>query len=62
VDIHIQNEGTVVLFRPLTQAANDWIEENIRGDAQWFGGALVVEHRYAGDVVVGIVGAGLKSN
>lgn len=49
-DFTIQNEGSIYLFRPLTPAAAAHIEENVSEEAQWFGGALVVEHRYAGDL------------
>jgi hypothetical protein len=49
-DFQIQNEGTIYLFRPLTAAAAAHLEENVQEDAQWFGAALVVEHRYAGDL------------
>ena len=28
---------------------------------QWFGGALVVEHRYAGDLAVGMIKAGFTA-
>ena len=46
-DVLVRNEGTVFLFCPLTLQAKEWIEENVQSDAQWFGKALVVEHRYA---------------
>jgi hypothetical protein len=59
MDIHIQSEGSIILFHPLTQAAVDWIAENVQGDAQWFGTALVVEHRYARDLAAGMMEAGL---
>ena len=48
-DLAIQNHGTFFLFHPLTDAARAWIGEHFtnRDDAQFFGHALVVEHRYA---------------
>jgi hypothetical protein len=46
-DVLVRNEGTVFLFCPLTPQANEWIDEHVQSDAQWFGNALVVEHRYA---------------
>jgi hypothetical protein len=49
-DILVQGGGTVYLFRPLNAAAVEHLEENTSEEAQWFGGALVVEHRYAGDL------------
>lgn len=50
-DIEIMNHGSIVLFRPVSGAAKAWLE-NVT-DGQWFGGALVVEHRYAVDLVIG---------
>jgi len=46
-DVLVRNEGTVFLFFPLTPQAKEWIDEHVQFDAQWFGNALVVEHRYA---------------
>ena len=60
-DFIIYNEGSILLFRPLTDAAREWLEEHVQEDAQWFGGALVVEHRFAGDLAVGLVQAGFTA-
>ena len=48
-DISVSNCGTIFLFRPLTEAARAHLEAHC-ADAQWFGGALVCEHRYAGSL------------
>ena len=48
--------GTVFLFTPHTEKAEQWIAENVVGEATYFGGALVVEHRYARDLAVGMIG------
>lgn len=53
-DFLVQNEGTIYLFRPLTAAAAAHLEENVQEDAQWIGGALVVEHRYAPALAVAL--------
>lgn len=53
-DFLVQNEGTIYLFRPLTTAAAAHLEENVQEDAQWIGGALVVEHRYAPALAVAL--------
>jgi len=58
-DIAVQDEGSVVLFHPNTPAAREWLDEHVQEDAQWFGNALVVEHRYADELVRGITGDGL---
>jgi hypothetical protein len=46
-DVLVRNEGTLFLFCPLTPRAEEWIDEHVQSDAQWFDNALVVEHRYA---------------
>jgi hypothetical protein len=46
-DVLVRNEGTVFLFCPLSSRGKQWIEEHVQPDAQWFGSALIVEHRFA---------------
>ena len=58
-DFEVQNEGTIYLLRPLTPAARAWVAGYIPDDAQYFGDAVVVEHRYIRDIVAGIVADGL---
>jgi hypothetical protein len=58
-DLSIQNEGSIFLLRALTDAGRDWIEANIPDDAQYFGGAVVVEHRYIADIAQGAIADGL---
>jgi len=58
-DVRIDNQGTIVLVVPLTDRATEWIGQNIPDDAQYFGKALVVEHRYAQDIVDGMAADGL---
>jgi hypothetical protein len=43
-DISVENHGSIFLFRPLSQ---------------WWGLALAVEHRYANEVAVCALDAGL---
>jgi hypothetical protein len=59
-DLSIQNEGSIFLLRGLTDAGKAWIASNIPDDAQSFGGAIVVEHRYIGDIAQGAVNDGLE--
>ena len=47
-------------LRPVTDAGREWLDENVSDDAQWFGGALVVEPRYVADIVVGMRQDGLE--
>lgn len=58
-DVVVNDQGTIVLFTPMTDTAKQWISEHIPDDAQWFGRSLVVEHRYADDIAVGMESDGL---
>lgn len=55
-DARVENHGTIVLVRPLTEPALDWLSEHT--DGTWFGNALAVEHRYVSDLVAGLRDAG----
>ena len=57
-DILVRNEGTLFLFCPLTPQAKQWIGQHVQ-DALWFGNVLVVEHRYAWGLAVGMRDSGL---
>lgn len=59
-DLSIQNEGSIFLLRPLTDAGREWIADHIPGDAMTFGGSIVVEHRYIGEIAMGAVNDGLE--
>ena len=58
-DFSVENHFTVFLLRPLTPAAESWIDEQIPEDALNFGNAVVVEHRYISEIVEGIRNDGL---
>ncbi|MCX7177946.1 MAG: hypothetical protein NTX56_03980 [Proteobacteria bacterium] len=58
-DMTVQDHGTLFLLTPNTAAAKVWIDENVQEGARWWGKALVVEHRYIGDVVNGAINDGL---
>ena len=60
IDVYISNHGSIFTFLPTTKQARDWIAENVQDEAQWFGGQLCVEHRYARDLANGMVADGLK--
>jgi hypothetical protein len=57
-DVTFRDEGTIVLRDPLTARAASWFEEHTP-DAQRFGHAIVVEHRYVADIVAGLSADGL---
>ncbi len=54
VDYH----GSVVLVRPLTPDVRSWLEEHTDEEAQWFGGALIVEPRYVAPLVSALIEEG----
>ena len=58
IDARIENHGSIVLVRPLSDSARDWLRDNI-GEAQYFGPALVVELRYVAPLVKGMIADGL---
>jgi hypothetical protein len=57
--IRVENNGSVVLVRPLNGAARRWLDENVQAEGwQWFGGALACEPRTVEGLVAGFVGDG----
>jgi hypothetical protein len=54
----IDNHGSIALIRPLTADVRDWLQENTGEEAQWFGGALVVEPRYLEPLVAALIEEG----
>jgi hypothetical protein len=59
-DFRVSGGGTVYLVRPTTDEARDHLAENVQDDAQWFGGALAVEHRYIAPLIDGLTSAGFS--
>ena len=59
-DLSIANHGSVFLLSALTEAGEEWIAENIPADATRWAGAIVIEHRYIGDIAQGAVNDGLE--
>jgi hypothetical protein len=53
-DFHIADHGSIITIAPVSEAARDWIDENVASEPwQWLGGALCVDHRYAGNLIEG---------
>ncbi len=59
-DLYIQNEGSIFLLRAVSDTGREWIAEHIPDDAQTYGSAIVVEHRYIGNIVQGAINDGLE--
>jgi hypothetical protein len=58
-DILVENHGSVVLLRPLTAPARQWIGENV-DVRQGLGDAIAVEPRYVANIVRGAIADGLR--
>lgn len=54
MDFEITNHGSIVLFRPLTEAAQEFAAEAF-ADAQTFGAAYAVEPRFVADITYDLV-------
>jgi aromatic ring-cleaving dioxygenase len=54
----VEDHGSIVLIRPLTDDVRDWLADHTDDEAQWFGRALVVEPRYVVDIVTALVEEG----
>jgi hypothetical protein len=61
-DLRVTDHGSIFLLRPITKAGAEWIDDNIGDDAQWYGRAVVVEHRYIADIVDGARADGITIN
>jgi hypothetical protein len=59
MDIRVENHGSIVLLRPLTERAEEWIEAQVAYEQTW-GKAIVVEPRYVEDIVNGARKDGLE--
>lgn len=59
-DLQFHNCGFAVSCAPMTEAGYDWLAENIgRDEVTEFGGAIMIEHRYLEDIVLGARADGL---
>jgi hypothetical protein len=63
LDYEVSDHGSIWTIRPISDAARDWIDENVGAeDWQWMGGALAIEPRYAGDILFAMQEEGFTSN
>ncbi len=59
-DVLVENVGKVFTFCPLTRKAKTWIDDNVQTESyQWLGNVLVIEHRYAWGLALGMRQDGL---
>jgi hypothetical protein len=62
-DFTFENHGSICLLRPLNDSARAWMDEHLPMDTpetQFWGDAIVIEPRYAADVLRGISNDGLS--
>ena len=59
-DVRIENHGSIFLFDPQNTAAENHLRENVSEEALWFGGALVVEPRYVGNLATALQAEGFQ--
>ena len=60
MDLRFENHGSIILLRPESELGNDWVSEHIPEDAMMFGGAIVIEPRYADAIFAGATDDGLN--
>jgi hypothetical protein len=58
-DFRCENHGSLFLLFPLTQSAHSWIENHLPSEGQWFGNAVVIEHRFVWAILASIQDDGL---
>lgn len=62
VDFAFQNFGSICVLTPLTAAGRNWYNEHLPVDnpeTQFWAGGIVLEPRYAGDILSGLQSDGL---
>ncbi len=61
IDVHVENEGSIFVFTPMTPAAREWVDDNVHSEPwQWTGASLCVDHRFARDLAQGMLTDGLN--
>jgi hypothetical protein len=60
-DFLIADHGSIITIRPVSEAACEWLDENVAAEPwQWLGGALCVDPRCARDLIDEIATAGFE--
>jgi len=58
-DVRIQNEGTILLFEPVSDEAIEWWETHVE-EGMTYCGMHVVDHRPAAAIIDGLTDAGFE--
>lgn len=60
-DIRIEDHGSIMMVRPISEAGEAWVNENLTNpETQFWGGAAACERRYVEDIVYGVQCDGLE--
>lgn len=61
IDFTVQDERSLILLHPQSPAAREWVNEHIGADNDFqpYWPTVVIEPRYFGDVLNGIIADGL---
>jgi hypothetical protein len=62
MDFQFVNHGSIAVLTPISAAANDWVAEHLPEDSVRWAGGVVIEPRYADDILNGAQEAGLSIN
>jgi hypothetical protein len=60
-DFEVDDQGSIVLIRPITDAARNWCNEYLPEDCMMYGSAYAIEHRYADAIIEGFADDGLTA-
>ena len=61
IDANVENHGSILLLRPLSDAAEQWVNENIGEGSRFqpYWPTVVIEPRYIADILEGMKSDGL---
>lgn len=61
-DFELSDQGSIVLLSPNTESARQWVEDNIGADNgyQPYYPTVIMEHRFADNVISGLQSDGLS--
>ena len=58
-DFRVQDHGSILVLRPVTEAAKEWASDHLPQDAQQWACGTVIERRYFSDIYYGLRSDGL---
>lgn len=55
IDFLVRDEGSIIILMPNSDEAKQWVTDHIDENATWFSRGVVIEHRYAQDIIDAIL-------